>query len=607
MLTENKEIECFEFEQFRLVVSPPRLLGRDNKAISLPSKSFDILLLLVQNCGELLTKDELMGKVWSGQVVEENNLTVRIAALRKILGENRRETVFIQTVQGQGYRFVAEVTKNLKKTEARERDESSVSLAVLPMINESSDPDLEYISDGITESIINHLSQLQKIKVISRNTAYRYKVKDLDVRRISQELNVSVVLIARLYKVENQLVISAELIDARDESQIWGARFSHFLSNVFELQEIIANEVSSGLRLKLNLNDKVRLAKRHTKDSEAYLFYLKGLYLWNKRSVKDINKAIEYFRNAIKKDAGYALAYVGLADCYIVLCEGGLISSKEVILLAEEPLAKALEIDGSLAEAHTSQANIRGNYLRHWLTAENKYKLAIELNPNYLPTRYRFATHLAKLARFDEALFQLDKAQKIDPVSPVINKVKAKVLYLARRHDEAIDVCLEALNVETSPGPINGILSCLYIEKKMYREALEQIQRLVAFSAGDYQMPAHNESEISSQFEKRLIFSKADPEAIAIAGYIYAVTGEPDKARKIVEGLKKIANIRYVEPHVIAIVYSGLGDKDSAFEWLEKACRNYCPTITFLKVWSIFDSLRPDPRFDDLLQRLGVC
>jgi TolB-like protein len=605
MFAEKKEIESYEFEQFRLEVAMRRLLGRNNKVISLPPKSFDILLLLVQNSGELLTKDELMNKVWSEQIVEENNLTVRIAALRKALGESRGENVFIQTIPSLGYRFVAKVTKNIK-TNIIEDKESPVYLVVLPFLNESNDPNLDYICDGVTEGIINNLSQLEQIKVISRNTAFRYKEEDLNVRRVGQDLNVQVVLIGRLYKIEKQLVISTELINVEDESQIWGVQYSHSLTNLFELQGIIAKEVSTSLRLHLNLNDKERLTKRYTHDPEAYLSYLKGRYLWNKRSIKDINKAIEYFQEAVERDPNYGLAYTGLADCHILLTECGVLSAKDGILNAEQAVTKALEIDDSLAEAHTSLASIRGNYHRDWLIAESEYKLALKLNPNYVPARYRFASHLAKFERFDEALFHIRQVQKIDPLSPIVNKIKAKVLYLARRYDEAISIGLEILEVEPDFGPAHGILAGVYLEKQMYREALHQIQKLINFSAGDYKLPKNNSKKHSSQFEKQLIFSEADPEAIAICGYIYAITGKKHKALRIVEGLKEMSKIRYVEQSAIALVYTGLGDKDQAFEWLEKAYADSCVTITYLKVWSLFDSLRSDPRFDDLLERLGL-
>lgn len=599
------EIKVYRFGGFRLDAGSGRLLGRDDQVIPIPPKSLELLSFLVENHGELVTKDDLLHGIWGSESVEENNLTVRIAALRKALGEKKGDNDFIQTVQGKGYRFVAKVTTGTEN-EPSHQDHHAVSLAVLPIVNEGSDADLEYLCDGITESIINKLSQSNRLRVLSRNAVFLHKNKGTDLEKIGLELGVKTALIGRLRLAENQLLLSVELVNIEDRSQIWGARFHHTLSNLLELQEIIAAEVVAGLRLKLSDGDKASFAKRQTSNGDAYLLYLKGRYFWNSRGVSDLEKAITYFERAIQTDPNYAEAYAGLADCYCQIASFGFVPLRQIVSKAEAAVAKAFELDENLAEAYTSSAYLSVNFHRNWLKGETDHRRAIELNPGYTQAYIWLANFLAKMGRFDEALFQIGKARKLEPLSVPLNRVFARILYLARRYDEAIKKCEEILELSPEFGLSNGILGVIYRDKGMYDEALLEINKLIEFSAGEYLSPSPGDDPVfpSDRYD-RLVFSPSDPEATGVAGQIYALKGDKAKALEVIEWLNDLSAHRYVEPHATALVYAGLGDNDKAFEFLEKSFADSSAVLTYFNVWSLLDPLRPDPRFDQLLRRIG--
>lgn len=603
MSNREKDFESYEFDNFRLEIAPRRLVGQDGKVIPLSPKTFDILLLLVENSGELLTKDELINRIWADHIVEENNLTVRIASLRKVLGEARGENLFIQTVPGHGYRFVAKVTTGgAESNVASQAEKPESALVVLPFVNESSDADLDYLCDGVTETIINNLSQLRQIKVISRTSAFRYKKSELPLSLIGRQLRAGFALLGRIYKMLDQLCLSVELVKTADESQIWGARYKYELADIFELQDSIAGEVTTKLSLNLSKSDKSLLSKRHTQNTEAYLLYLKGRYFWNRRGLKDTEKAIEYFEKAIEADTNYAPAYAGLADCCCLLSAYGFLPLKDIVQRAETAAVQALELNEMLAEPHTSLAYIKMNFYRDWAAAEKEFKRALQLNPNYTQAYHWFAHYLANMGRFDEAVFQLQKARQIDPLALPLMQSLAKTLYLARRYEEAILKCFEILEINPKYGPASGMLGLIYIEKKMYEEALREINKLIEFTAKDYR-PAKNAKEKPPQQE--MIFSESDPEATAIAGYIYTLMGEKRQAAKVLEWLENLAKVRYVEPHTIALLHMVLGNKKKAFELLEKSLADSSPVLTYFKVIPLMDPFRADRRFDDILRRIG--
>jgi DNA-binding winged helix-turn-helix (wHTH) protein/tetratricopeptide (TPR) repeat protein len=618
LTSQRAELSIYEFGPF-LMDSSARRLFLNGHAVHLTAKLFDILLRLVQRSGEVVSKEELMREIWPDQFVEDSNLTVCVCMLRKVLGEKNGERGYIETVPKRGYRFVARV-RELKVTDQAEgghthasgggrkdfkREKAAVSLAVLPIIAKGRSPNLEYLSDGLTESLINSLSQISQMRVLARSTVFRYKAQYTDALKIGQELNVRVILAGRVLQLNDSLLISVELIDVSDGVQLWGANYNCQFSNIFEVQEEITRTVSEKLQLRLTLLEKGFLTRRYTESTEAYRNYLKGRFFWNKRSIKGIKGSINYFQKAIGCDASYALAYSGLADGYITLADYGVVAPCEVVPHAEAAVRRALEIDGKLAEAHTSSANLKKYSDQDFARAEEEYLRAIELNPYYATAHHWYADYLAKMGRFDESIERIKQGLEIDPLSLIISKTMAKVLYLARKYDEAVKQCLETFELDPNFGPASGQLAYIYAAQGRYDEAISEIQKLINFTAGDYEVTGRGGLKSIEGKGPRVIFSESDPEAIGALGSFYALAGRRDEAEELLSGLMELSRRRYVEPHTLAMIYIGLGDKDRAFEWLEKSYSNRSSVLKYLKVWPVLDTLRADPRLVDLCRRVG--
>lgn len=561
-----------------------------------------------------------MSAVWPGQFVEENNLTVRMSALRRALGEKPGEHKYIETVPGRGYRFVAgvkelederggevggEIVGAAQREAAGERPVEVVYLAVLPFVNESADPSTEYLSEGITESIINGLSLSPRLKVMARAATHRYKGREIDPYGVGQELSVKAVLFGRLSLDGDTLVVSAELMSAEDRSHIWGARYRRRLSDISFLQEEITREVSESLLVRLVGEGRKSLLRQYSSNSDAYLFYLKGRYLLNKSSVKDSTKAVEYFQKAIELDPGYAPAHAGLSDSYIRLADYGVLSPGEIIPKARMAIVRALGIDDRLAEAHVSQAQIMSRYDWDWVGAERECRRAIELNPSYARAYQCYASHLAKLGRFTDALLEVKKAQRLDPLSLNLNRLVVVIHYFARQYGKAIERCLETLEIHQDSGLAYELLGLCYVEEQMYEEAVAAFQKSIDFT--DDQSPAGRNKESNPKFPQQVRRSEPDPEALALLAYAYAKAQDKEKAADILNGLIELSERRYTEPHAIAIAYTGLGDKDQAFKWLEKSYAERSYILTFIGVWPVLDDLRSDERFTDLSRRVGLA
>jgi len=617
---ENKTFlnQIYEFESF-LLDPKRRRLFRNGKVVPLTAKLFDILLLLVSNNGEVVTKEELMKEIWQEQFVADNNLTVSISAIRKALGVKYGERKYIETVPKYGYRFVAKV-KELQNTEitgyenqvwgakANEDIEPNSlikTLAVLPFVNETDDPNLDYISDGLTESAVNNLSQIPQLGVLSQNIVSRYKGRDLDLERIGQELNVQVLLSGRLFQLNNILSIRIELIDTENGFLLYAETYNLILTGLLNVQERMAAKILERLGLTQAALNKSQPFKKNTKNTEAYRLYLKGRYFMLKRSIKAIEKAIDYFNQVLELDKDYSLAHSGLADCYSILVIYGAYSPQEGIPKAKKNVMEALKIDDTLAEAHTSLAKIKVNFDWNWSEAEKEYQKAIELNPIYVPAYQWYAEHAARAGLFDKAIENVNIALELDAFSLPLNKSKAMILHLNKRYAEAVEECFEGLEIDPNYSPLNGLLSSIYIQQQKYEEAISLLQTLIRFITGDYEVLSSNDS-IANQFsKKRVVFSESDPEVIGTLGYAYAKADRREEAIELIEGLQELSRYRYVEPHTLAIIYIGLGDYDRAVEWLEESFAQRSHFLTYLKILPLFDPLRDNPRFIDLQKRVG--
>lgn len=455
------------------------------------------------------------------------------------------------------------------------------SLAVLPFENMSRDPNAEYLSDGITESIINSLSQLRKLRVMARSTVFRYKGQPVDPQQVGRDLDVRAVLSGRVLQLGDDLIIGAELVKVSDGSQLWGEQYKRKLSDIFEVQEEIASEISGKLRLRLTGEQKKRLTRRHTESTEAYQAYLRGRYYWNRRTEEGLKKGIEYFQQAIEKDPGYALAYAGLADSYGRFEYFGYLSSKETMPRAKAAAMKALEVDDTLTEARTSLAWARLHYDWDWLAAEREFKRAIDLNPDYTEAHHSYSHYLIAMGRTAESLAESKRALELDPLDLVINAHLGWHYLYARQYDQSIEQSRRTLELEPNSLVAHWFLGRALEQKAMYQEA-------------------------AKAFEKSITISDGSPTYVAALGHAYAVSGKKSEALRILNELKQQSKRTYVSPFNLAAISSGLGEKDQGFEWLEKAFEERSHWLVYLKVEPMLDGLRSDPRFTDLVRRVGL-
>lgn len=454
------------------------------------------------------------------------------------------------------------------------------SLAVLPLTNVSDDPNMEYFSDGVTESIINALSQLPNLRVVARSTVFRYKGQESDPKEVGQQLGVRAVLTGRVRQAGDELMIAAELIDVTNDAHLWGEHYSRKLSDIFAVQEEIAKEISEKLRLKLTPAEQKRLTMRSTESAEAYQLYLKGRFFWNKRTQEGLRQSMAYFQQAIEKDPTYAAAYAGISDCNTVFVVRHGMSSKEGLPRAKAAAMKALEIDNALAEAHTSLAHAMLHDWE-WAEAEREFQRALELNPGDASAHGFFAEYLLAVERIDEAIEEIKKAQEIDPLSLIINTIVAWAFYFAGQYDEAIIQCHKALEIDSSFSWAHYRLGQAYEGKEMFAESIAELEKAKELYPGN-------------------------TEILAALAHAYAASGSKTKAQEILHELQEESDRGSCSAYDIALIHSGLGDNDQAFHWLEKAYQEHDGSIIHLKADPRLDGLHSDSRFTELVRRLGL-
>jgi serine/threonine protein kinase/Flp pilus assembly protein TadD len=456
------------------------------------------------------------------------------------------------------------------------------SIAVLPFENVGADPNTEYLSDGITESIISSLSQLSNLSVMSRTSVFHYKGKDVDPLKVGKELGVKAVLVGRVTQRGDNLQISTELVDVSSKSQMWGEQYSKKISDILSIQEEISKEISRQLSLKLGSEEEKKLTKRSTENAEAYQLYLKGRFYWNKRTADDLQKAVDYFRQAIEKDPYFALAYAGLASTYALLPEYAGLPAKDLISKAEAAAKKALELDATLAEPHAALGMIKNNYQWDWEGAEKEFKQAIKLDPKNPTAHHWYSNSLTEQGKLEEAMFEIKRAQELDPLSPVITVNVGEVLFYMRHYDLAIEQFNKALELDRNFPTALVMLGDLYAQQNKFVEAISELQKV------------------------RQILPTDNPYGSGELGYVYAKAGKKDEAIKILNRLLEFSNKGNTLSVQIAYVYIGLGDKDKAFEWLEKGYSEQNDQLAYLKVEPIFDNLRSDPKYAAMLKKIGL-
>ena len=555
-------------------------LRRNGSKVKLQEQPFQILAMLLERPGEIVTREELRPRLWSADtfVDFDHGLNSAIRRLRDALGDSAENPSFVETLGRRGYRFIAPVASRV----LRERQQEPIeSVAVLPFANRSADPNTDYLSDGITESLINNLSQISTLRVTARSIVFRYKGKDADPRKVGSDLHVRAVVSGRLLKRGSSLIIQAELMDVATGSQLWGGQYNREAENVFLLQDDLSREISEKLRLRLTGDEKRRLTKRYTEDAEAYRLYLKGRYHWNKRNPEGLQKAVDYFQQALNRDPVYPLAYAGLADTYAYLSFFHVVPPRQAMPKAKAAAVKALEIDDHLAEAHVSLGYVSFTYDGDWSAAGKYFEQALALNPIYSGAHTFYAFYLSSLGRSEEALAVAKRALDLDPASPAVSHSLAVQLYLARRFDKAIEQAHNTLEMDANFAISYQLLGEVHVSKGLYREGLLALEK---FSA----------------------LSRTSAISLALVGYSHARLGERSAALRIIEELTSASKHSFIPAFLYALVYAGLEDKDQAFGWLEKAYEERFNRLAYLKQDALWDPLRSDPRFIDMLRRLGI-
>jgi serine/threonine-protein kinase len=462
---------------------------------------------------------------------------------------------------------------------ARTTEVAIESIAVIPFDDEGSDANAEWVSDGLTESIIYNLTQLPNLKVIARSTVFRYKGKEVDPFVVGRELGVRAVLTGRLKQIDDTMLISAELTDIRENKQLWGQKFQRKLADMLSVKGEIAREITNNLRPTLAGVDLSLANKEYTANAEAYQLYLKGRFYWNKRTPQDFQKAIKFFEQAIQQDPNYALAYSGLADSYALLTAYTAEQSHVVMPKAKAAALKALELDDRLAEPHASLGQVAAYYDYDFPAAEREYRRALELNPNYATAHQWLAEHLSSLKRFDEALAEIKRALELDPLSLIINRIYADILIDARRFDQAIEQFHKTIELEPNFPTTHFFLGRAYEAKGMYDQAV-------------------------SEYNKSAVLSRFPPEQLARMNEAYAKAGWKAYVQAVLDNA--LRERRPTPPFVMAGYYLRLDQKEEAIAWLQKAYEQRDFRMTMLSVDFGFDGIRSDPRFVDLVRKIGL-
>jgi len=597
--------------------------------LKLQDQPLQILKVLLARPGELVTREEFQQKLWpSGTFVDfDNGLNAAVNRLREALSDSAESPKFIETLPRRGYRFIgavndeadsgtkppqatttvprveptsrANTSRRISKTTLtgaatvavliglassfvlfRGRKEVIDSVAVLPFVNASNDPDLEYLSDGITEGVINNLSQVPSLRVMARSTTFLYRGKEGDPHKIGQDLHVRAVITGRVLQRGETLIVQAELMNVDKNSQLWGDQYNRKAADVFGLQEDLSREISEQLRLRLSGDQKQRLTRRYTENAEAYQLYLKGRYFWNKWTEAGSRKAIEYFDEALSKDPSYALAYAGLADAYNFLGGTGIgvLPPSEAGSKAKAAAMKALDRDETLGEAHASLATVKFLYDWDWPAAEREFRRSLELNPNNASAHHWYSHYLMTLGRVDDSLAESKRALDLDPLDLEMSVHLTWHYYSAHQYEAATEQGRKTVELDPNFAEGHLFLGEAYEQQGKVREAIEELEKAVALSGERTWM-------------------------LGALGHAYARSGQPGKAEKT---LSLLLGKNYVPKYDVAVVYAGLGQTDRAFDWLEKAYQERSDSLVFLSVDPRMDNLRNDPRFKDLLHRVGL-
>ncbi len=628
-------------------------LRKNALKLKLQDQPFQVLALLLERPGDLISREELRKKLWPHDtfVDFDHGINLAIYKLREALCDSAEKPRFIETLDRRGYRFIGKVDGGagmnptptppptlkpetappplgLPQQQSKGKaattgglnwvsllawisaagiallaayfawklvagrlpstaPQGKIMLAVLPYENLSGDPQQEYFSDGLTDETIAQLGGLdpERLGVIARTSAMKYKHTNKDVQQIGRELGVQYLLEGTVRRAGDRVRITAQLIQVSDQTHLLAETYERDLGDIFALQSDVAKAVADKIQIQLTAPQRARLATPKPVKREAHEAYLRGRFFWNKRYEAEdwVKKSAEYFQEAIQEDPKFALAYAGLADYYNLLGSNGVdaMPPREARPKARAAAERALELDDSLAEAHTSLASILSAYDWNFQKAEEEFKRAMKLNANYATAHYWYSANLIAMGRLDEAIAESKRAQELDPLSLIVNLDLAWKYYLVRQYDQAIEQCRKTMELDPNLYLTDYILGIALEQKKDYPKAIFELQRGVSLS-------------------------KTSPIMLMALGHAQAVSGNAAEVRKSLEELKKLSKQRYVPAVYLAAVYTGLGDKDRAFEWLEKAVDERSDQLINLNVEPMADSLRSDPRYKELIHRIGL-
>jgi TolB-like protein/Tfp pilus assembly protein PilF len=568
----------YEFRQYRLDTRG-RLLYRNGQRVVLAPKAVDLLIALVEAQGEPVGKHELLERVWPNTVVEEGSLTSHISLLRRVLGEGAGGRGFIETIPKRGYRFVGPCVPLTPSagTAGRER----LMLVVLPFENLSGGDKYDYFSEGLTEEMISQLARLspQHLGVIARTSAMQYKSSTKTVQQIGRELGVSHLLEGSVRRVGERVRITAQLIRVSDETHLWAEGYERSLHDILALQAEVARAIAREIQVKLTVGAEQRLDRAASLDPQAYEAYLRGRQLWNRRTEEGMRRSIGYYEEAIRRDCDYAMAYAGIADSYVMLACRGMMSAKDTFRKAKAAARRALELDAELGEAHGSLAHVRLHDW-DWEELDRDFQRAIELHPAQPIVYYWYGEFLMSMGRPEEAIAMTRRALQADPVSAVIGASLGMILYLARRYDEAVKVLQHAHEIDPDHFLPHLRLGLVYLQQKKHAEAIRELTSAV-------RLADHS------------------TETLAALGTAYAAAGMLAEAQQIVAQLKERQREHYVLPYNVAKIHAAACDKDEAFAWLERAYQEGNPDLIELNSEPVFDPLRTEARFSELMRRVG--
>jgi serine/threonine-protein kinase len=578
---KDRPSRAYEFGDFRVDAGERQLLLR-GVPVALAPKAFDTLLYLVQHSGRLLGKDELMAAVWPDTVVEQNNLNQSISALRRALGEGREEHDYIVTVPGHGYRFVVdvrEITKPAADTGAPEK-----TIAVLPFVNMSSDPENQYFCDGLAEELLNALAKIEGLNVAARTSAFSFKGKSTPIGEVARALGVDTILEGSVRWSGVRVRITAQLISAENGYHMWSERYEREveMSGIFDVQDEITRAVVNALEVRL-LGRQVPVLKRYTYNPEAHELYLRGRYFWFKFPSKEYEKSRDYYERAIQVDPGYALAHAGLAEFYgFGVANGFLPPSNEIWSKAAAAAERALALDAALPDAYNVMAGVK-QFSGDRAGAEGDLKRVIEANPNYSEGRHHYAYLLLENGRLEEACAQMKVALALEPLSVPYNRMLAMLHYRMRDHDRAVRQYRKALELDPNDAFTRELLGDVYEQQGMEREAVvEWVRALTLIGQGK------SAAKLQRTF--------------AASGFAAAVRIVWRQKLEQLEERNKRGE--YVTAMNFALAYTRLRDKDEAFAWLTRAAGERNAPIYAINSDPVYDPLRADPRFAAILDRI---